>query len=108
MSTPLAILQWAKDHVREAQVQGCTLRKFVFPDDFEGYLYSRMAMDSTIMPHEFNVIPGEKFGESITTLMGIPCKFDKRLPHGKTLFLYDTGKETISGPGPSPPYPGAS
>ncbi|MDD5374455.1 hypothetical protein [Acidithiobacillus sp.] len=107
MSGPVeAILKWAKDNIAEAESHGCKLVRFILPADFEAYLYSRLMTDRTVLAHEFNVVPTATSGVTDTLLMGVPCTFDKRLPHGKTLFLYDTGTETISVPSEPEPYPG--
>lgn len=85
------ILDWARDQAVYAQEHGCSLKKFIFPSDFERYLYARMMTDRSVTSEDFNVEPTVQSGVTITTLIGIPCKFTGRLPHGRTLFLYDTG-----------------
>ncbi len=106
MGPVASILSWAKGQIDEAESHGCKLVRFIFPSDYERYLYSRMMTDRTVQVGEFNVEPTAVSGVTVTTLMGVACHFDKRLPHGKTLLLYDTGTETISGPGEVEAYPG--
>ncbi len=75
----------------DAEEHGCSLVRFILPSDFERYLYSRMMTDRNVTTEDFNVVPTHKSGETITTLIGIPCTFDRRVPYGKSLFLYSTG-----------------
>lgn len=106
MSAAGAILAWAREHAVDAQEKGCSLKRFIFPSDFERYMYARMMTDRYVTSDDFNVVPTHTSGVTITTLIGIPCRFDSRLPNGKTLFLYDTGGKSKRLFEDAPPYPG--
>jgi hypothetical protein len=73
---------------------------FVFPEDFERFLYTRMMTDRDVKPEHFNVEPTHKSGVTVTTLCGVRCIFTTHLPHGTNLLVYDTGYQK---PAPLPP-----
>ncbi len=107
MGAAQGILGWARGHISDAEANECKLTKFIFPDDFERYMYARMMTDASVSTDEFNVVPTHQSGVTITTLLGIPCRFDRRLPHGKTLFVWEPINEARADgvPAVTPEYP---
>ncbi len=78
MSTSVGIIRWASDNIAQARHRGLTLTKFVFFDGFEAHMAQVMFADKTVMVHEYTAGP-------VTKLMGIPCKFDRRVTNGRPL-----------------------
>lgn len=83
------LVEWAEEHIQQAAVDGVTLVEFVFADDFERYLYNKMLSSDVA---EYLVVRAKEVGVgTYTELCGIRCRFDKRVPHGRVLFVYHTG-----------------